>query len=347
MNEINQSLLIAIPLWAFAYGRPECSGTIKSQATDFIVEEQLSFQPEGSGEHVFIQIQKSGENTEYVARLLARFSGVRQRDVSYAGLKDRHAITTQWFSVWLPGKQDPDWALLETEQIKVLQTIRHARKLKRGVLSANRFQILVRDVQGDKKKLEQQLQLIKECGFPNYFGSQRFGHQGQNINKALEIFQGRKVKREQRSIYLSATRSYLFNQLLAKRVQQGIWNQVIEGDCCVFDQSNSYFKVEQLDDSVIQRIKKGEIHPTGMMFGKGNSETLFQASELEHLIIKNNETLAEGLIKFDLAMNRRALRVFAKDFCWEFRDDSNLQLSFLLPSGCYATALLRELITNI
>lgn len=344
MTEKSTSLSIIIPNWEFAYSGPQCTGIIKSKPSDFIVEEQLSFQPEGRGEHAFVQIQKRGENTEYVARLLARFSGVRQRDVSYAGLKDRHAITTQWFSVWLPGKDDPDWALLETDQIKVLQAVRHARKLKRGVLAANHFRITVRDVQGDRDRLEEQLQLIKNNGFPNYFGSQRFGHQGQNINRALEIFQGRKVKREQRSIYLSATRSYLFNQLLAKRVQNGDWNQAVEGDCCIFDQSNSYFKVEQLDDSVINRIKKGEIHPTGMMFGKGNSETRSYALELEESIIKQNQTLAEGLIKFDLSFDRRGLRVFAKDLSWEFIDDSNLQLSFLLPAGCYATALIRELV---
>ncbi len=117
MNNLEQSQSIEIPVWDCVYGGPRCTGVIKKQASDFIVEEQLSFQPEGSGEHVFIQIQKTGENTEYVARLLARFSGVRQRDVSFAGLKDRHAITTQWFSVWLPGKEDPDWSLLETERV--------------------------------------------------------------------------------------------------------------------------------------------------------------------------------------------------------------------------------------
>jgi len=199
-----------------------------------MVQEILSFQPEGSGEHAFLQIQKQGENTEYVARLLARFAGVRQRDIGYAGLKDRHGRTTQWFSVWLPGKEDPDWSQLETPSIQVLQAVRHARKLKRGVLSGNRFQLLIRDWAGDKSRLEMQLQCIKKSGFPNYFGSQRFGHQGQNVNKALALLQGAKVKRELRSIYLSAVRSYLFNQILSQRIIANNWNQAIAGDVFIF-----------------------------------------------------------------------------------------------------------------
>ena len=134
---------IILPEWPYAYGGPSASGEIKALPDDFIVDEMLSFMPEGSGEHVFLHIEKSGENTEYVARLLARHAGVRQRDVSFAGMKDRHGRTRQWFSVWLPGKIEPDWADLETESLRILQTVRHARKLKRGVLAGNQFKTLI------------------------------------------------------------------------------------------------------------------------------------------------------------------------------------------------------------
>ncbi len=341
MTTLEQST-IELPIWLYAYGGPHSTGKIKTIPDDFIVKEQLPFQPEGSGEHVFLHIEKCGENTEYVARLLARFAGVRQRDVSFAGLKDRHAITTQWFSVWLPGKDDPDWKQVETENIKILKAVRHARKLKRGVLSGNDFQLLIREWQGDKAKLDEQLQQIKRQGVPNYFGLQRFGHQGQNVNKALALFRGAKVKREQRSIYLSAARSYLFNQLLSERIDTGIWNQVITGDVCVFDQSNSYFKTEQLDESILLRIKKGEIHPTGMMFGKGESEVKDQALEIEGAIIDSNQMLAAGLIKYDLNSDRRALRVMPRNLQWEFQADSKLLLNFSLVAGSYATSVLRE-----
>ncbi len=339
-----QHSAVKIPIWEYAYSGPACTGKIKTIPDDFIVEEQLPFHPDGSGEHVFLQIEKCGENTEYVARLLARFAGVRQRDVSVAGLKDRHARTTQWFSVWLPGKDAPDWQQIKTESIKVVQSLRHARKLKRGVLSGNRFKILIRELQGDKAKIEAQLQQIKATGFPNYFGVQRFGHQGQNVNKALSLFQGAKVKREQRSIYLSAARSYLFNQLLARRVIEGNWNQAVSGDVCIFDQSNSYFKATELDASVLQRIKLGEIHPAGLLFGKGERETSALALEFEDSIIDSNAELVDGLIRYDLKSDRRSLRIMVRDLQWEFKPDSELLLSFSLPAGCYATSLIRELI---
>ncbi|MFK5950966.1 MAG: tRNA pseudouridine(13) synthase TruD [Methylococcales bacterium] len=335
---------IQIPQWPCVYGGPHSQGKLKAKPADFIVKEQLSFQPEGAGEHVFIQIEKCGENTEYVARLLSRFAGVRQRDVSFAGLKDRHAITTQWFSVWLPGKADPDWSQLNTETIKILQIQRHARKLKRGVLSGNNFEILIRDWQGDKTKLEQQLQQIKTQGFPNYFGEQRFGRQGQNVNKALALFDGAKIKREQRSIYLSAARSYLFNQLLAKRIGINNWNQAIVGDVFIFDKSNSYFKAEQLDRSVLERIRAYEIHPTGMMFGKGEDEVSAEAQKIEAEILIENQILTNGLLKLDLISARRALRVMAKNLQWEFQGETTLLLKFSLPAGSYATSLIRELL---
>jgi len=264
--------------------------------------------------------------------------------VSFAGLKDRHAITTQWFSVWLPGKADPDWTQLEEDSIKILQVQRHARKLKRGVLSGNEFQIRIRELQGDKVLLEQTLQQIKENGIANYFGVQRFGQQGQNVNKALALFDGAKVKREQRSIYLSAARSYLFNELLAKRIVDGSWNKALLGDVLIFDKSNSYFKADQIDDSVLDRVKTAEIHPAGMMYGKGKTETSDQALLIENDIIEHNQALAEGLIKFDLSSDRRALRVMANDLQWQFEDEGHLLLNFSLPAGSYATSLIRELI---
>ncbi len=336
--------LVEIPVWPYAYGSPKSSGKIKTCPDDFIVEEVLSFQPEGEGEHVFLQIQKKAENTEYVTRLLARFAKVRQRDIGYAGLKDRHGKTTQWFSVWLPGKDEPDWKQMETDNIKVLQSIRHARKLKRGVLASNYFQLIIRDWMGDKQEIEKQLQAIKQKGFPNYFGSQRFGYQGQNVNKALAFLQGKKTKRELRSLYLSAIRSYLFNQILAKRVEAGNWNQAISGDVFVLAKSNSYFKSGQIDEGIIQRIQQGDIQPTAIMYGQGKVETSNEALAIEEEVINNNKDLAEGLIKQGLNVARRALNVIPDKLHWEIKTNSEVLLSFSLPSGCYATSLLREIL---
>jgi len=332
------SELITLPQWAWAYGSPSATGNIKTQANDFIVEEQLPFQADGLGEHVFIQIQKQGENTDYVARALARIAQVRQRDIGIAGLKDRHALTTQWFSVWLPGKVDPDWSEIETEAIKVLQSIRHSRKLKRGVLVGNQFHLLIRDFSGDQVKCEHQLEQIKTQGFPNYFGEQRFGVQGQNINTALALFTGtRKIKRPQRGIYLSAARAYLFNHILSHRIKQMTWNQVIENDILMFSDSKSFFKAEKIDDELLQRVNNGILHPTGCLYGQGEILTD------ERVIIEKYNDLMTGLIKFDLKSDRRVLRVIPQNLQWQF-SKQQLHLSFFLPSGSYATALLREII---
>lgn len=339
-------MLSELPLWPYVYGPPASTGTLRNQPEDFMVTEQLAFEPSGEGEHVFLYIEKKGENTEYVARLLARHANVRQRDIGYAGLKDRHAVTRQWFSVWLPGKpgNEPDWALLNGGPLQVLQSIRHARKLKRGVLAGNRFQITVRDWQGDKAVLERQLKLIKTGGIANYYGEQRFGHNGQNVNKALAMFAGAKTGREQRSLYLSAARSYLFNQLLAQRVLKGTWNQALPGDMYMLDRTNSCFKSASADDSLVQRLKTGDIHPSGVLWGKGNADVADEALQLEQSIIAAYPALADGLLAAGAERGRRALRVNVFDLEWQFSADDVLALHFSLPAGSYATAVLREIV---
>jgi len=332
----------SIPDWAYAYGGAQSQGIIRKIPDDFIVNEIQSFEHSGTGEHAFVLIEKCSENTDYVARLLARFAGVRQRDVSYAGLKDRHARTTQWFSIWLPGKPDPDWEALKSETIKVLQTTRHNKKLKRGSLAGNQFIIRIRDWRGDKDVLEQQLQTIIGQGVPNYFGAQRFGREGANIARAIALFSGEKVSRNQRSIYLSAARSYLFNHILSKRVTNQSWDQPLVGDVLMFDDSHSFFKVETLDESILQRVAQLDAHPTGVLWGKGDSQTSAGVALLEQQIIDQYSDLATGLIAFGVENSRRVLRSHIQELQWQFIDSTSLELSFTLNPGCYATALLRE-----
>ena len=336
---------IEIPIWPYVYGQPAGTGKIRSVPEDFMVKENLAFEPSGAGEHVFLQIEKTGENTDFVARQLARFANVRQRDVSFAGLKDRHAVTTQWFSVWLPGKADPDWMQFETDSMKVLHTVRHARKLRRGVLSGNSFKIIIRDWQGDKDKTIRQLEAMKAYGIANYYGLQRFGNEGQNVNKALGMFQGAKAGREQRSLYLSAARSYLFNQILAYRVGRKIWNQPVAGDTYMFDQSHSCFKSELPDAEIIRRVDVKEIHPTGALWGRGEADVSADTLSIEQGIIDAYPQLAEGMIAAcAVDKDRRALRVNVQDLRWQFVNDKVLELGFTLPAGSYATSVLREII---
>lgn len=335
---------ITLPDWAYAYGGPGAQGLIRSLPEDFIVQEELAFTPSGAGEHVLLNVQKISENTEYIARLIARFAGVRQRDVSFAGLKDRHAITSQWFSVWLPGKADPDWSGLDTPNLKILHSSRHQKKLKRGVLAANHFTLRIRDWQGDVPKLEQQLSAIQQHGIPNYFGEQRFGHHGQNINNALALFAGAKVKREQRSIYLSAARSYLFNHILSSRVAEQSWCSGLAGDVFMLEQSHSYFLAETLDSDLHARLQAKDLHPTGSLWGLGTPATRGVALEIEQRVAQHFSALAQGLEQEQLEQDRRALRVNVADLHWQFADAHTLELRFSLPAGSYATALLREIL---
>ena len=336
-----------LPDWSYAYGGAQSQGIIRQTPDDFIVNEIQSFELSGTGEHAFLLIEKCSENTDYVARLLARFAGVRQRDVSYAGLKDRHARTTQWFSVWLPGKPDPDWQGLNSETIRVLQATRHSKKLKRGSLAGNQFILRIRDYSGDKAVLEQQLQTIKAQGVPNYFGEQRFGREGGNIAKALALFAGEKVSRNQRSIYLSAARSYLFNHILSARVENNSWNQALPGDVLMFDNSHSFFKAETLDSSILQRVEQLDMHPTATLWGKGEVQVSAEVAVIEQQVIGLFDDLAQGLIAFGMEQDRRALRSHIQELQWQFIDSTSLELSFTLNAGCYATALLREIVKMV
>jgi tRNA pseudouridine13 synthase len=210
-------------------------------------------------------------------------------------------------------------------------------------LAGNKFTLLIRNWTGNQEEAEKQLQLIKTQGFPNYFGPQRFGHHGQNIDRALAMFAGAKVKREQRSLYLSAARSYLFNLILAQRVAQANWHRALNGDVFKLDGSNSCFAGDSDDASLPARLEQGDIHPTGIMWGRGGKVATAEAGAIENTVIAANASLADGLLAFDLEADRRALRALPQDLEWQWLDNQ-LKLSFNLPAGSYATALLREII---
>ncbi|MCK5813407.1 MAG: tRNA pseudouridine(13) synthase TruD [Cocleimonas sp.] len=319
------------------------SGTIRSQPSDFKVDEIASFEPSGTGEHVFIQIEKTGENTDWVAGLLAKIANVPKRDVSYAGMKDRNAITTQWFSVQMPGKEAPDWQQQLPESIKVLQQTRHNRKLRRGALKGNRFTLVIRDVKGDFEMANILCEKIKAKGVPNYYGEQRFGHDLYNLKSAENWFKaGFKLKsRSKRSIFLSAARSWIFNHILSQRVTEGNWNQAQAGDVFMLNGSQSCFANDD-DPSLVERTQQQDIHPTGALWGKGELLTTGHIAILEQEIGNQFDNLTTGLIKYDLKQERRALRLPVNQFNVDF-DADHLYLSFMLPAGSFATVVLREL----
>jgi len=331
---------------AHAWPCINASAIWRTEPEDFQVDEILGFEPDGEGEHVLLQIRKRDANTEWVARKLSRFANVHPRDVSYAGLKDRFAVTTQWFSVRQPGKEELNWAELNDDEITVLQWARHGRKLKRGSLKGNRFKLILKELQGDKAELESRMQLIKEQGVPNYFTEQRFGHDGQNVDKAREMLvDGKRVKdRHKHSLYLSAARSLLFNHVLSERVEAGNWNTILKGEDVLLNGSRSHFIAEEIDEAIRQRLKEWDIHPSGPLSGKTRNLIITDVTRMEEDLLSGFADWCRGLEKAGVMAERRSLRSQVMDLNWDFIDSDTLALEFVLNKGCYANAVIRELL---
>jgi tRNA pseudouridine13 synthase len=326
-----------------AYGTPPLTATLRSTPEDFRVEEILGYDADGEGEHALLWVEKRDANTDWVARELARFADVSPMNVGYAGLKDRHAVTRQAFTVQLPGKADPDWNAFPHAEVKVLASTRHKRKLKRGALRGNRFVLVLREVRGDRAQAEAVLGGIATRGVPNYFGEQRFGREGGNVTQARAMFAGRRVDRDKRSILLSAARSQIFNSVLAARVERDAWDKPLEGEIWSLAGSRSWFGPEPFDGVLAARLAQGDIHPSGPLWGQGEPPATEAAGELERTVAAQYIDLAEGLAAARMEQERRPLRLLPKDLRWRWLDDETLELSFELPAGAYATVVVREL----
>jgi tRNA pseudouridine13 synthase len=330
----------------YAFGGPAGAGRLRAEPEDFTVREIPVCEPDGAGEHVWLWVRKRNANTEWVARQLARSAGVTPREVSFAGLKDRRALTEQWFSVQLPGKADPDWSGARIEGVEILRAARHSRKLKRGALRGNAFAIRLRDVTGAREQLEARLDAIARRGIPNYFGEQRFGREGGNLDAALAMLKGggARTPRHLRGLYLSALRSFLFNQVLAARVADGSWERWLPGDVLQLDGRRAWFPADAEDATLTARVQALEIHPTGPLWGRGTPATQADVLRLETGCLVPFAEIREGLERAGLEQDRRALRVAVRELHWAWEADGRLSLEFTLPTGSYATALLRELV---
>ena len=340
--EFNQLFPTAHPI--------QLTGVIRSQPEDFQVQELNEIPLSDEGEHVWLYVRKIGENTDWVARQLAKLTGVSRRQVGYAGLKDRHAVTEQWFSIQLPNPS----ALAHLSDklpssIQILEQRRHRKKLQKGNLSGNRFVLRIRQVDGLESEAQQtyvseRLQLLSQQGVPNYFGPQRFGHDMGNIAALQAWFDGaaRAPKQHLKSLYLSAGRSWVFNHVLAERVRHNLWYQAMPGDVFQLQGSHSWFQGPQ-DEHIQQRLVAGDIHPTGPLWGDGTLATTEEAALLEQRIAMTCADISSGLEQRRLQQERRALRFLLKDLSHQWLPDGGLQLSFVLPAGAFATSVLREL----
>lgn len=322
---------------AFLYGKPTSHAEFKAEPEDFCVDEELGFELTGSGEHVCLQVLKKGENTTHIAKQIAKIVGTQLRNVSYPGLKDRNAVTTQWFSVPVPVKKHIDFAKLNSDSVKLLKQTRHNRKLRTGCHSSNRFKITLRNC-SQVESILTRINAVRQ-GVPNYFGSQRFGHNGHNLVMAEKLFDGQEIRdRKLRGIVISAARSHIFNCLVSERISQyGIAKTMTE-EVFLLNGSNAFFK-EKISLDTINRLAQGDIHLSAPMVGKGEQGL----TELEIQWLKPFSNWYEKLAELGLKSERRNMRLYPINFLVNNLDKDMITLSFSLPKGCFATAILREL----
>ena len=330
---------------ATAHGGSVLSARLRSTPEDFFVEELPAFEASGEGEHLLLTIEKRGMTTPFAARQVAAWAGVDESAIGHAGLKDRHAVTRQRLTVWLPKKVAPDIASLQSDDLRVLAHAWHSRKLPRGALAGNRFVLVLREVAGDRADIDARLQAIAARGVPNYFGEQRFGRGGGNVQQAIAMFAGRRVKRDERSMLLSAARSELFNRVLSARVEAGSWDRALDGEVWMLEGSRSVFGPEPFSDELQARLDAFDIHPSGPLWGEGELRSVEASREAELTALQGDSAtrLRAGLERAGLKQERRALRLRPDGLAWQWHGDGALELRFALPPGCYATTVLGEL----
>jgi tRNA pseudouridine13 synthase len=321
-----------------AHGFPVGRARMRVAPEDFVVEEELGFEPDGNGPHLLLKVRKRAANTVWIARQLARLAGCPVRDVGYAGLKDRHALATQWFTVPASTRR-LDWQSFTTEEFSILEAHPHRRKLPRGALAANFFRIRFRSVDADRLALRERLERVRASGVPNYFGPQRFGRDGANLEYGRALAA---VSRQERAFVLSAARSLVFNAVLAERVSDATWCRLEPGDVANLDARGSTFGVEQLEATLVERAARLEIHPTGPLWGVGEPATLGSVRARE-LACAASFAAASGLVaSAGMRQERRSLRVAVRNL--EYDLDGDPVIGFRLTRGAFATSVVRELL---
>lgn len=351
---------------------PGIGGVLKSQPADFVVEEIPAYQPCGDGEHLFLWIEKTNFPADELGRHLATALGIAPRELGTAGLKDTHAVTRQFVSV--PRRVESRLHAIDTEGIRLLNATPHQNKLRTGHLRGNRFQVLVRDVVGwsaagglpDQKADGQECpsynaaltiaERLRQTGVPNYYGSQRFGNKNSTLKLGLKLLtearsgsdaEARKPNRRfLHRLALSAAQSWLFNNVLAERLQEGLLDRVMLGDIMQKCESGGIFDVR--DVAVEQpRFEARETVITGPMFGPKMKAALHESAAREQRVLAASGVTLDGFRRFgQLAEGtRRPMLIWPGDLQVRETPDG-LLFEFSLPSGAYATVVLREFMKN-
>ena len=321
---------------------PKQTALLKAECADFVVKEQLGYDMSGDGEFVAVKVRKTDCNTLFVGEQLAKFAGISARNMSYAGLKDRKAVTEQWFSLQMPGQPTPDFSQFSLEGVEILEVTRHQRKIRIGSLQGNHFEILLRNAE-ETDELKVRLDFLAKNGFPNYFTEQRFGRDGNNLTQALRWANGEiKVKdRHKRSFYLSAARSEIFNLIVSKRMELNLAQQILVGDVLQLNGSHSWFVVDESEDlaQLQQRLAQQDVLLTAPLIGEEEKS----AVDFENEIFAQHQALFALMRQERMKAARRPILMQPQHFQWQF-EPNGLRLQFDLPAGSYATALIRELV---
>ena len=328
----------------YPYGEPIVTGVLKSRPVDFQVSEELGFEPEGEGEHLFLWVEKTGLSTMELIARVARDYSLKPQLIGYSGLKDKHALTCQWLSLHLPGKPAPV-DLNGGEGYRVLRQARHHKKLRPGTHKSNSFQLRLREVSGLPDQTREQLQCVANQGFANYFGAQRFGRKQDNVRQALEQLDTRRLKRSRKSILLSSLRSYLFNQILARRISLGHWEHPLAGDVFMLRGSRSIFS-DEVDETLVARYQDLDIASTASLYGTGRCLLTGEPESIEAQIFAEHKDITHCLDQQGAKLQMRPLRAVVENFSFDYiAEDQSLLLRLTLPAGCYVTTMLDHFIT--
>lgn len=327
--------------------------TIRSRPEDFVVVEEPLYPPSGTGAHLFLEVEKRGRTTEQVARELARRLAVDPRDVGYAGRKDRHAVTRQWFSV--PGVEVDRARAIELEGASIVSAIPHGHKLRTGHLRANRFELALRSpspvTPSALAALTARAEALVLRGMPNRFGEQRFGRSGDNAESARALLSGRLRPRDRRDarFLLSALQAEVFNAVLEER--SASYDDVLLGDLARVEESGGLFWVDDLERER-PRARRFEISATGPIFGTKVRAPRGEVAALEARVFAQHGIPADGSLRLARGLRapgaRRPLRVRPEALeLAPLADGSGLRLGCRLPAGAYVTVLVECLVGTV
>lgn len=348
---MTQQLSLTTDHWEYLLAQPTATALFKVQPEDFVVTEDLGYDLTGEGEHLFLWVEKKNLNTAYVAEALAKFTGIPLRNVTYAGRKDKYGVCRQWIGLHVPGNQSYDFSSFALEGLTILSQSRHNKKLRTGQLKGNHFEITLRDVSAPEAVIER-LQQIRVLGVPNYYGEQRFGVRRQtadgqlvlsgNLALAQKMIAGEAIRnRNKRSMALSALRSWLFNQVISERLANRTFEHVALGDAISLSGSNSFFVNDGSDDTLQSRYQNRDVSPTAPLIGKGELATKDEIGAFEQKVLTPYQAMVDVLVDAGMKQERRSIRLWPEQLDWQ-QDDDTLTVKFSLPSGCFATSVLRE-----